>query len=74
MGVVGGLDALMKRASAQDVAPDDRDQHRVLEVVVERVAPGDALDGAPRERAELLGGLVKRRAEDLPEILRQKFC
>ena len=58
MGVVLGLDSLLQHPPAKDVAPDDRHQHRVLEIVVERVAPGDALDGAPRERAELLGGLV----------------
>ena len=74
VGVVLGLDSLRQHAPAQDVAADDRHQHRVFEVVVERVASGDALDGAAGERAETLGGFVLRRAEDVPEIVGQKFA
>ena len=56
MGIVFGLDTLCQHAPAKNVAADHRHQHRVFVVVVERVASGDALDGASRERAETLGG------------------
>ena len=62
-----------QHASAQDVAADHRHQHRVLEIVVERVASGDALDGAPGERTETLGHFVMGRAENVPEIVGKKL-
>ena len=73
MDVVFGHDPVGEHASAQDVAADHRHKHRVFEIVVERVASGDALDGAPRKRPETLGHFVMRRAENVPEIVGKKL-
>ncbi len=46
--IVGRLDTLRQDPAAQDVAADGGHQHRMLEIVVERVALGDRLDRASR--------------------------
>ena len=61
--VVGGLDALRKPPSPKDVATHRRHQQSMLEIVVEGVAPAEALDGAAREGAEAFGRLALGRAK-----------
>src|SRR5271165_43487 len=74
MGVIFGLDDLSELAPAKDVAPDDRHQHRMFEVVIERVASGDALDRAARQRAEALRSFIVCRAKNIEEISGQKLA
>ncbi len=44
MRVVVGVDLVVQRAAAQDIVPRQRDQQRVLDIVVERVAVSDAFE------------------------------
>jgi 5-methyltetrahydropteroyltriglutamate--homocysteine methyltransferase len=53
--VIVGLEPLRQRAPEQDVAADRRHQDGMLEVVVEGVAPAEALDRDPRQPAHALG-------------------
>ena len=53
--------------------PTGGHQHRMLEVVVERVALGDRLDGAARQGPEPLGHFRVRRAEDVAKVVREKL-
>src|SRR5580704_5539351 len=46
----------------------------MFEVVVERVAAGDTLDGAARERAQALRALIVGGAKDIEEVVRQKLA
>ena len=69
--VVRRLDTARKRPPAKNVAADNRHQHGVFVGVIERVAPGDALDRRSRQRAEALRFVVLRRAKNLAEVFRQ---
>ncbi len=46
----------------------------MLEVVVKRVASGDTLDGAARERAQTLRAFIVGGAEDIKEVVREKLA
>ena len=72
--VILGLDPMRQRPPSQDVAADRGHEHGVFVVVIERVAPGDALDRRSRERAQALGFVAFSRAKNLAEVFRQKLA
>ena len=47
MGPIAGCDDPLDAPAAQDVLDAERDEHGVLDIVIERVAAGDALDDEP---------------------------
>jgi hypothetical protein len=67
--VILRFERLRQGAAEQDVAADRGHQHGMLEVVVEGVAPSDALDRDSRQRAHALGQIVVRRTEDFAEVV-----
>ena len=69
--VILRLDGVRERPSSQDVAANHRYEHGVLVRVVERVAPGDAFDRRPGQRAQALGFVVLARAKNLAEVFRE---
>jgi hypothetical protein len=72
MAVIVRFDATGERKALQQVATDQGHEKGVLEIVVERIAPANAFNGATGERSQSFGDLVMDRAEDLAKILRQE--
>ena len=72
--VILRLDRVRQRPSSQDVAADHGYEHGVFVRVVERVAPGDAFDRRPGQRAQALGFVVLARAKNLAEVFREKLA
>jgi len=64
----------MQRAAAQDIVPRQRDQHRVFDIVVERVAVADAFGGYPRDRWHQVHQVGVRRAEPPSHIAAEEFA
>ena len=69
VAVVLRLDTLRHRAAEQNVAADRRHQDGMFEVVVEGVAPAEALDRDLSQPAYALGQIVVRRTEDFAEVV-----
>jgi hypothetical protein len=72
--VILRLDRVRDGPSSQDVAANHGYEHGVLVGVVERIAPGDAFDRRPGQRAEALGFVVLTRAKNLAEVFREKLA
>src|SRR5271156_5591206 len=72
--VILRLDRVRERPPSQDVAADHGYEHRVFVGVVERVAPGDAFDRRPGQRAQALGLVVLARAKEFAEVFGKKLA
>ena len=53
--IVAGRGGPLQRPSNQDVVPDQRNQHGVLDIVIERVAVADALQRQPGGKGKQFG-------------------
>src|SRR3954447_11642035 len=58
----------------QNISSDQRDEKRVLHVVIKCIASSEAFDGTASQRPEPVGCFFVRRTEHLTEVLRQKLA
>ena len=68
------LDRMREGPASQDVAANHGDEHGVFVGVIERIAPGDAFDRRPGQRAQALGFVVLTRAKNLAEVFGEKLA
>ena len=73
MRVVVRGEVAVQRASAQDVVGRQRDQQRMLDIVVERVAVADAFERDAGGRGHHLRKLGLRRSEPAAHIGAEEF-
>jgi hypothetical protein len=74
MAVIVGLDLMGKGETMQNISSDQRDEKRVLHVVIKCIASSEAFDGTASQRPEPVGCFFVRRTEHLTEVLRQKLA
>jgi len=61
--VVGSRGGPLQRSSSQDVVPDQRNQHRVFNIVIECIAVPDALQCQPGSKGQQFRQIGMRGAE-----------
>jgi hypothetical protein len=74
MGIVFGRHMGVQRAAAQDVVPGQCHQHRVLDIVIERVAVADAFQRNPGDRRHHLDEMRLRRAKAAAHVVCEEFA
>ena len=70
--IVADRGGSLQRPPDQDVVADQRHQHGVLDIVIERVAVADALQCQPCGEWKQFGQTRRRSAEQVLGLLRQK--
>src|SRR5262245_46624472 len=73
MRIVAGRRGREQRATLHDVVSDERDQHRMFDVVVERVAVSDALKRQASDRWNDLGQLRLSRVKPAAQLGEQEI-
>ena len=69
--VVGGRRGALQLPSCQDVVPNQRHEHGMFDVVIERIAVSDALQRQPGGKRQQIRQSGMRRAEPAFDFLRQ---
>ena len=72
MGVIARRRRRQKRPALHDVVADQRHEHRVLGIVIERVAVADAFEREPRHRGHVLREASMRRSKPAVEVRGQE--